>query len=98
MNVRRLGLACFASALALAGCDSRKTVVVYSAHAKPILLEFERAFEAIHPDIDVVWMYMGSQACLERIRSERHNPQASVWWGGDATGMDTAAAEGLLQP
>jgi iron(III) transport system substrate-binding protein len=98
VNARRLGLACVASALALLGCDSRKTVVVYSAHAKPILLEFERAFEAVHPDVDVVWMYMGSQACLERIRAERHNPQASVWWGGDATGMDTAASEGLLQP
>jgi iron(III) transport system substrate-binding protein len=87
-----------ASLLLLIGCDSRKTVVVYSPHAKPILLQFERAFEAVHPDVDVVWLYIGSQACLERIRAERHNPQASIWWGGDSTGMETAAAEGLLQP
>jgi iron(III) transport system substrate-binding protein len=87
--------------LLLAACDSssgRKTVVVYSAHGRDILVEFERAFEAAHPDVDVSNVYMGAQELIERIRAERRNPQASVWWGSDSTSMDAAAREGLLVP
>jgi iron(III) transport system substrate-binding protein len=92
------GAALVAAALACAGCDAGKTVVVYSAHAKPILLQYEKAFEAAHPDVDVAWIYLGSQGLLERVRGERHNPQASVWWGTDSTTLDAAAALGFLQP
>lgn len=93
-----LGLACAVVAL-LAGCSGgsgKKAVVVYSAHGRDILDQFEQEFEKAHPDVDVQTVYMGAEALLDRIRAERRNPQAAVWWGSHSTAMDLAAAEGLL--
>jgi iron(III) transport system substrate-binding protein len=80
------------------GSSGKKPVVVYSAHGRDILIQFERAFEEANPDVDVSTVYMGAQEIAERIRAERGNPQAAVWWGGDSTSMDAAAKEGLLLP
>ena len=41
-----------------------------------------------HPDIDVRWLDMGSQEILDRLRFERVNPQADVWFGGPTTIFD----------
>lgn len=83
----------------LAGCgagDAANTVVVYSPHGRELLEVFEERFEAAHPDIDMIWVDMGSQEVLDRIRSERANTQADVWWGAPSPMFETAAAEGLL--
>jgi iron(III) transport system substrate-binding protein len=85
----------------LAGCSDgpkRKAVVVYSAHGRDILDQFEKKFEEAHPEVDVQTVYMGAEALLDRVRAERKNPQAAVWWGSHSTAMDLAAAEGLLIP
>ncbi|MFT5142953.1 MAG: iron(III) transport system substrate-binding protein [Thalassolituus oleivorans] len=84
----------------LAGCssDDRQRLVIYSPHGKEMLGEYELAFEAAHPAIDVRWIDMGGQDAYDRIRTEAMNPQASVWWGGDGPTFSKAAAEGLLQP
>jgi iron(III) transport system substrate-binding protein len=58
----------------------------------------ERAFEAIQPTIDIRWLDMGSQEILDRIRSERGNPQADVWYGGPTVMFDRGVAESLLAP
>jgi iron(III) transport system substrate-binding protein len=86
--------------LALAGCssDNRKVLIVYSPHGKELLEYFEKAFEKAHPDIDVQWVDMGSQEVLERVRAEKPNPQADVWFGAPAEAFDRATKEGLLQP
>lgn len=86
--------------VALAGCasDNRERLVVYSPHGKEMLSAYEAAFEAQHPDVDVRWLDMGSQDAYERVRTERANPQASVWWGAPQTQFIQAAEEGLLQP
>jgi iron(III) transport system substrate-binding protein len=86
--------------LLLAGCasDERTRLVVYSPHGKEMLGEYERAFEAANPDVDVQWIDMGGQDAFDRIRTERSNPQASVWWGGDGPTFARAANEGLLEP
>jgi iron(III) transport system substrate-binding protein len=60
------------------------------------LLLAETTFEAANPDIDVRWLDMGSQDALDRIRSERANPQADVWFGGPSTLFRRAAADSLL--
>ena len=73
-------------------------MTVYSPHGKPILPEFEKLFEAVHPDVDIRWLDMGSQDVLDRVRSERANPQGDVWWGAPATNFIQAADEGLLSP
>src|SRR6185503_19118102 len=70
--------------LTLVGCsrDSRTPLVIYSPHGRDLLTLFEHRFEAAHPDVDVRWLDMGSQEVYDRIRSERANPQADVWFGG----------------
>lgn len=86
----------------LVGCGGsgpEKTIVtVYSPHGKPILPEFEKLFEAAYPTIDVQWLDMGAQDVLDRVRSEKSNPQGDVWWGAPATNFMQAAEEGLLAP
>lgn len=73
-------------------------LVVYSPHGKEMLGEYEKAFEAANPTIDVQWMDMGGQDAYDRIRTERSNPQADLWWGGDSPTFSRAASEGLLEP
>src|SRR6266568_2946814 len=58
----------------------------------------ERRFEQLHPGVDVRWLDMGSQEVYDRVRSERANPQADVWFGGPATIFARAAADSLLEP
>jgi len=81
------------------GCPgSRKTpIVVYSPHGKEMLADFERAYESVHPDHDVRWLDMGSQDAYDRIRTERSNPQADVWWGAPSMTFARAEEESLLE-
>ncbi|MEX0747936.1 MAG: extracellular solute-binding protein [Rhodothermales bacterium] len=86
--------------LLTAGCspDNRRQVVVYTPHGKEMLEAYIERFEAAHADVDVQWMDMGGQDAYDRIRTERQNPQASIWWGGASVTFDDAAEEGLLEP
>ena len=81
---------------ACAGDDGRTPLVVYSPHGPDMLRAFEARFEAAYPEIDVQWIDMGSQEILDRLRSERANPQADVWWGAPAEMFQAATADGLL--
>lgn len=83
---------------ACGGDDGRTPLIVYSPHGTDLLADFETRFEQRHPDIDVQWLDMGSQEVLDRIRSERANPQADVWFGGPSQLFATAADDGLLAP
>ena len=87
-------------AVTLAGChdDGRTPVVLYSPHGRDQLTLLEKAFEAERPDIDVRWLDMGSQEILDRVRFERVNPQADVWFGGPTTTFDLGVRDSLLQP
>jgi len=81
------------------GCkQSELRVVVYSPHGKELLNDFAARFEKAHPGVRVQWLDMGSQDVLDRIRSERVNPQADLWWGAPSSFFMNAADEGLLQP
>jgi len=86
--------------LGFTGCGGKsdRMVVVYSPHGVDILTQFEKLFEEKYPNIDIQWMDIGSQDILDRIRSERENPQCDVWWGAPSTMFMNAAEEGLLQP
>ncbi|WP_408007919.1 extracellular solute-binding protein [Pseudalkalibacillus sp. A8] len=70
-------------------------VVVYSPHGKDILSEFEKQFEAEY-DVDMEFLDMGSQEVLDRVRSEKNNPQADIWWGAPQVMFDEAKSEDLL--
>ncbi|MEO7974886.1 MAG: extracellular solute-binding protein, partial [Thermoanaerobaculia bacterium] len=76
--------------------DGRTPVMVYSPHGRDLLILFEQAFEAAHPEIDVRWLDMGSQEVYDRIRSEKANPQCDVWFGGPDAIFARAAGDGLL--
>jgi iron(III) transport system substrate-binding protein len=77
--------------------DGRQVVIVYSPHGPDLLTTFEQRFETANPSIDVQWLDMGSQEALDRIRSEKANPQADVWFGGPSQLFSAAADEGLLE-
>ena len=85
-------------ALACGEGDGRTPLVLYSPHGPDQLGALEKAFEARNPDIDVRWLDMGSQDVFDRVRSERANPQADVWFGGPTTIFDRGVADSLLQP
>lgn len=85
--------------LPLVNCgDGRTALVVYSPHGRDLLQLMEKAYEETHPEVDVRWLDMGSQEVYDRVRSERANPQAAVWFGGPAALFSRAADEGLLRP
>jgi len=95
-GVPLLGLVLLA---ACGGGSGGKTVLtVYSPHGKELLEYYEKGFEQAHPGVDVQWVDMGSQEVLERLRAEKANPQADVWFGAPAESFDKAAREGLLAP
>ncbi len=80
------------------GGDGRTTVTLYSPHGRDQLVLMEHDFERLHPEIDLRWLDMGSQEILDRIRFERVNPQADVWFGGPTTIFDRGVADSLLAP
>jgi iron(III) transport system substrate-binding protein len=86
--------------LLAAGCSGdsggKSTLIVYSPHGKELLEEFEKRFEAQNPNVDVRWLDMGSQDALDRVRSEKANPQGDIWWGAPSTAFAQAEREGLL--
>lgn len=77
--------------------DGRTPVVLYSPHGRDLLELVEVAYEEQNPAIDVRWLDMGSQEVYDRVRSERANPQADVWFGGPDVILERGAAEGLLE-
>jgi iron(III) transport system substrate-binding protein len=93
-------LAVIGLALGVAACsgDSRTPLLLYSPHGRDQLTLLEREFERRHPDIDVRWLDMGSQEILDRLRFERVNPQADVWFGGPTTLFDRGVHDSLLEP
>ena len=99
MSMKRLAFGVFLTAfLAACSADSaRTTLIVYSPHGVELLGEYETRFEAAHPDVDVRYLDMGSQDALDRIRTERANPQADVWFGAPSTMFSQAEGEGLLE-
>ena len=97
-SIRRslAGLVLLATFLIGSCSDGRSPLVLYSPHGRDLLTVIEEAYEARRPDIDVRWLDMGSQEVLDRIRSERANPQADVWFGGPSVLFSRAAGDGLL--
>ena len=94
-------LACATLLLALSvACqgDRRTPLVIYSPHGRDLLTLLERRFEQLHPDVDVHWLDMGSQEVYDRLRSERANPPADVWFGGPSTIFARGAHDSLLAP
>src|SRR5256714_7818024 len=99
-RVPRLFFGATVLVLLTAACqgDGRTPLIVYSPHGRDLLTLLERRFEQLHPDVDVRWLDMGSQEVYDRLRSERANPQADVWFGGPATILAPGADDPLPEP
>lgn len=99
LAVVALTLLASVAGLSLLGCqgDGRTPLVLYSPHGRDLLSLFEEEFETREPTVDVRWVDMGSQEVYDRIRFERSNPQADVWFGGPATILARGAEAGLLE-
>ena len=79
------------------GSQSHK-LLIYTPHGQDLLHDFIGQYKAIHPEVDVQFLDMGSREILERVRAERNRPQADLWWGAAHTTFQTAAEENLLAP
>ena len=88
-----------AGLLLLAACgDGRVPLTIYSPHGRDHLTLLEHEFERLHPGVDVRWLDLGSQEVLDRLRLERVNPQADLWFGGPTTLYERGNADSLLAP
>jgi iron(III) transport system substrate-binding protein len=96
--VRILSVLAVVFVLSACSRDTRTPVVLYSPHGRDQLELLEHDFERRRPDIDVRWLDMGSQEILDRLRFERVNPQADVWFGGPTTIFDRGIDDSLLTP
>ena len=99
---RLLQVIAIAGSLMLSACSpaghDRTSLVVYSPHGKELLTDHEARFEQRFPRVDVKWLDMGSQDVLDRLRSEKSNPQADIWWGAPSDLFQQAREEALLLP
>ncbi|HEY5884437.1 MAG TPA: extracellular solute-binding protein [Pyrinomonadaceae bacterium] len=77
---------------------AKRKLLIYTPHGQDLLKESIARFQAVHTDVDVQFLDMGSREVLERIRAERNRPQADLWWGAAHTTFQTAADENLLAP
>jgi len=96
--MRSLALAALALLAGCSGGDGRSVLTIYSPHGKDLLEFYEQGFEASHPTVDVQWVDMGSQEVLDRLRAEKANPQADLWFGAPSEIFARAASEGLIEP
>ena len=99
-KITRAAFTALTAFTALPACsnDGRTPIVLYSPHGRDQLTLLENAFEQQRPDIDVRWLDMGSQEILDRLRFERVNPQADVWFGGPVPIFDRGIRDSLLAP
>jgi iron(III) transport system substrate-binding protein len=80
------------------GRQASHKLLIYTPHGQDLLKDFIARYEAVHPEVKVEFLDMGSREILERVRAERNRPQADLWWGAAHTTFQTAADENLLAP
>ena len=89
-----------------AGCGSKNTqatnkskdqkVTVYCGLMEDHMVAAAKQFES-ETGIKVEAVRMSSGEIMGRIKAEKENPKASVWFGGPADGFVQAQKEGLLE-
>lgn len=90
-------VAVFAGGFAATAAELEGRLVIYSPHGDQGRAYAEE-FQRLHPNLRVDYLFLGAQEVLDRIRAERGNPQADIWWGGPTNLFLQGKAEGLLQP
>ncbi|WP_232243290.1 ABC transporter substrate-binding protein [Paenibacillus sp. GSMTC-2017] len=93
------------TSLLLTGCggkksgadDTPKSLTMYIGVVEEQALQIAKQFEK-DTGIKVEFVRMSGGEILGRIRAEKDNPKASVWYGGPADSMIAAKEENLLEP
>lgn len=88
-------------ALTVAGCgggEQKKAqeVTVYCGLMEDFMVKGVQEFQK-ETGIKVNAVRMSSGEIMGRLKAEKNNPKASVWWGGPADGFIQAKDEGLLE-
>lgn len=93
-------LVIFFTFLSFANCkkDSRPSLLIYSPHGTELLEVMKARFEEKYPNITVRFLDLSSQEIYDRVKLERSNVQADIWWGASAITFSRAAEEGLFEP
>lgn len=98
--MKKLFLALMVLAVALAGCgkeeNKEETLLIYAGlmedHAAMAVKEFEK-----ETGIKTQFVRMSSGETLARVRAEKDNMSASVWYGGPVDAFVAANEEGLIE-
>ncbi|HYM90833.1 MAG TPA: extracellular solute-binding protein [bacterium] len=79
--------------------QAANTLIIYTARDRAIFDYVVAKFEERYPEFrgNVQVLNMGAQQVLERIRAEKVNAQADIWWGGTQQAFQLASQEDLLQ-
>jgi iron(III) transport system substrate-binding protein len=83
-----------------ASSGGAEKLVIYTARDKKVADYVVKQFTGKYPEYKgkVEVLNLGAQEILERVRAEKANPQASVWWGGTQQALSSGASEDLLAP
>ncbi|WP_242087942.1 extracellular solute-binding protein [Microbacterium lacticum] len=79
------------------GGDSKGSVTIYSPRPSAITDEIIPRFEE-ETGYNVQLVTLGAAEIADRIRAEKSNVQADVWWGGTSSLFSPAAEAGLIEP
>lgn len=105
LNKKWIALVCAGLlSLGVAGCggsdtgktEENKELTIYAGLMEDFMIAGVKDFEA-ETGYKVNAVRMSSGEILGRLKAEKENPQASVWWGGPADGFIQAKSEGLLE-
>lgn len=79
------------------GDDSKGTVTIYSPRPSAITDEIIPRFEE-ETGYKVQLVTLGAAEVADRVRAERANVQADIWWGGTSSLFSPAAEADLIEP
>jgi iron(III) transport system substrate-binding protein len=96
-KVRKLGLVSFAAFAAVTSSAWAGELSVVCGTEQNWCDLMVAAFEAEHPDTDVLMVRKSTGETLAQVRAEAGNPKIDVWWGGTGDPHLIAAEEGLTQ-
>lgn len=88
------------SILSLATCqkESKPSLLIYSPHGTELLEAIKARFEEKNPQVEIRFLDLSSQEIYDRVKLERANTQADIWWGASSITFEKAAEEGLFEP
>lgn len=96
-TVRLILLALFLMVLTSCGMKEKGTLFIYAGLYEDHAIKAIETFEK-QTGIKVSYVRLSAGEVLDRIRAEKDNPAASVWFGGTGDTFVQAKAEGLLEP